>query len=674
MAKKMVKNQNTPVKKESSSGTLLPYVEYSADDNDDALHGIILYSYNNNTGKTITTTLISNKELKKFLAESGKKTFNTIDLNHFIRQLTDTHELDNVQVVVSSCQGFQNTSIYASIPEFRKYYSRPNLSMTDMFIWPEDVEQDKTLHGMVVPLTDSQPFGTVIGVPYGVSDESVPVLTLKDGIKKFKMFMSQVDWLRLTETFKVPHVEGNFWRQSIEDQYLYLLHFMSSEFCERNLQRMPRWFEKKETDSYDDIVKLYRTTKPNDYDWNKLKIPNPNLPKFGPKGGGIKEEFTLEKLETYFNKKIPLDKDIKHFLSKDFLSVISIIKKINDQFDMIFTMKEDSFSNKDKKLYLIYVFTYFVEHVFPTIEDKYDTYFNEIETIKKKIEKINAKIYYTIDKTTYFIDFNSNDTALITLLEKCNKGENIDLSDYEKIITNVWAKYIFLNDVSLTENNDFILNEMNRIDNLQGEALKLVSKKKNLQMIDEDESFDKEFDEDEDDTNIFFKDSLRLKLQHYKKNIAENADTYINSIRENYDIYTLNIELYMKYFEIINEQLNDFKSNISQINQILTFTRKYIYSNFDKLSKSLPEVNRDSIDQILIKNFNYEQHLMYDEHFEKVLRTLETHEINDKNLLYYIRVNDKNKIKNFMIDFESEYDNLQDYYIKKILYLELNKI
>ena len=76
----------------------------------------------------------------------------------------------------------------------------------------------------------------------------------------------------------------------------------------------------------------------------------------------------------------------------------------------------------------------------------------------------------------------------------------------------------------------------------------------------------------------------------------------------------------------------------------------------------------------LIKNFNYEQHLVYSQHFEDVLRTLETHEINDKNLLYYIRVNDKSKIKNFMIDFESEYDNLQDYYIKKILYYELDKI
>ena len=415
-----------------------------------------------------------------------------------------------------------------------------------------------------------------------------------------------------------------------------------------------------------------------DYDWSKLKVVNKDLPKFGPKGGGIKEEFTLEELDTYFNKKIPLDKDIKHFLSKDFLSVISTIKKINEQFNMIFTMKEDSFSNKDKNIYLTYVFTYFVEHVFHLIKVQYDTYFKIIETIKKKIEKINAKIYIKTETQlsikTYFIDFNSNDTELINLLEKCNKGENIDLSDYEKIITNVWTKYIFLNDVSLTENNDFILNEMNRIDNLQGEALLRVFKKKNLETINEDESFDKEFDEDEDDTNIFFKDSLRFKLPHYKKNIKEYANTYINSIRDNYDSYTLNIELYIKYFEIINEQLKDFKSNISMINEILTFIRTYIYSNFDKLSNSLTKVARDKINQILIKNFNYEQHLMYSQHFEDVLRTLETHEINDKNLLYYIRVNDKSKIKNFMIDFESEYDNLQDYYIKKILYYELNKI
>ena len=81
---------------------------------------------------------------------------------------------------------------------------------------------------------------------------------------------------------------------------------------------------------YEDILKLYHS-RPNDYNWDKLKIPNKNLPKFGPKGGGIKEEFTLEKLDTYFNRKLPINIDnIEN--SKDFLSeIISKIKKIENQ-------------------------------------------------------------------------------------------------------------------------------------------------------------------------------------------------------------------------------------------------------------------------------------------------------------------------------------------------------
>ena len=668
----LLQTNGTQVKKDSSFGTLLPFIDYSADDDDNALHGIYLFSYNNITKETRQTKLISNKDLKDFLKKSGRRSFSTIDLTHYVNQLIEKKNISNVRVLASSCQGFVNKTIFSNIPEFKSYFQNEYFSITNMFTFIRENKLDKALEGVFVPFKDSQPFGTVIGVPYGVTDETVLQYTLrnKNYTSTFQLMISRSDVKNLTEAFKAPHVEGNFFRQSIEDQYLYLLNYVSGYSSEKNLKYIPLWEKENETSSYKDILKLWNDpTLRSQYNWDKLKIPNKNLPKFGPKGGGIEDKITLEKLDTYFNTKLPINIDnIEN--SKDFLSkIISKIKKIENQFNMLFTMEQDSFSSKDKKLYLIYVFTYFFQHVFPTIEDKYDKYFKQIEIIKKKIEKINAKIYHTIDEKTYFIHFNSMDVELINLFEKFNNGETIDLSDYEKIITNVWAKYIFLNDVSLTENNEYILNEMNRIDNLQGEALLLISK---LQTINEDEEFDIEFDED--NSNIFFKDSLRLKLPQYKKNIKEHANAYINSIRDNYDSYTLNIELYMKYFEIINEQLKDFKSNISMINEILTFIRTYIYSNFDKLSKSLTKVARDKINQILIKNFNYEQNLVYSQHFEDVLRTLETHEINDKNLLYYIRVNDKSKIKNFMIDFESEYDNLQDYYIKKILYYELDKI
>jgi hypothetical protein len=201
----------------------------------------------------------------------------------------------------------------------------------------------------------------------------------------------------------------------------------------------------------------------------------------------------------------------------------------------------------------------------------------------KEIEKLDDKIKNKWDK---FKEINKKDIYnnkysidLIKLFEKYELGEKIEEHDYQNIITYTWVKYIFLNDLSLTNSQD-LLNQINEIDSQQGMAMF-----NNKQPIHNNPDLDKV------SYKIIYNHSLLFKLPNYKEHIKTNGMKYINDIILNYNnIYSSFRELYIKYFEDIEIQLKQISRSCSKskINDI----KKLINEDMFKITKEIntPEI------------------------------------------------------------------------------------
>ena len=402
------------------------------------------------------------------------------------------------------------------------------------------------------------------------------------------------------------------------------------------------------------FLNLFSKSEPEPFEKNITLLFNdyPGLP-------SITSSEELEKLYDYFDSKLPVLNFKLTFSDNICDKYYFIFLKLINQ--LILLQKKEK--GIEYTLSDIRIFYEYINFNIILAEEKLTEYrkdkSKEIEMLDKKIKnkwnklKENGNNYYTYD-------FN-----IIKLFKKYQSGDKIELNEYEDIIKYTWAKYIFLNDLSLTDNKEDLLKQINAIDRTQGEPLIYTPKMnetydsikpdifidplKPKPYPENSDSFDKTMVMEEPTISykIIYSNSLSNKLPNYEEHIKDNGMKYINDIELNYNNYTVFKELYLKYFQDIEIQLKKISSvmPISKIKDIKNLI------NEDML-KITNEINR----YIIGYKQNFVNQYMFDDE--------EIRGSSEKYNLEYLE-------EDGLIDFNIKYNLLNMIQLNQILFDDL---
>jgi len=598
--------------------TMVPLIIYIPDNENDNTYGIFL-SIKNKNGTITQYQLINNDAIKNLLQPLENPMITAPELIQILNGIRQGLYIDtkNIHFATYSCQPFRNETVIQTIPELKKIILKNNKidfvpKMVQTYlkdtaqepIKVADVNRDEFKPGQLVSVNHSLNMTDTTEVYYDAYN--------KNGLLLFKINMHYGTWLNLSNELTKNQIIWDSMTSSQQFLAIMSLKISNKQFINQSdILDAPLDVQKMLNGIKSDILyKILENYKPEN--WANLLKQTSNSLSGGQSTSHIitnsklfqlggKPTKTYEELNDYFDSKVSVS--LTDYIStKDFIDInIYEIQKIIKQ---LIKISENSYNIDDKNLFFSYIEKFIYDYIQVNTNKIFFNMKDEINKIDTKIK--NIWIQFTQIKDTYSV-YNPD---LITLFKKYNKREHIEVSYYSDIITYTWFKYIFLNDLSV-DNNEYLLNQINLIDSIQGEPLFI----NRLQSIPEDNVLE---ESEIMDKNIIYNQSLLFKLPNYENHIRKHGSKYIDDIKSNYTIFSSLKELYIKYFENIDIQLKKISRDCSKINLIeklintdLAQIMKKYYKNTPKYNTEIYNKTNNELENIVIDfNIKYKELLM----------------------------------------------------------------
>jgi hypothetical protein len=565
--------------------TAVPNFVYMPGDSDpinappkDRLDGIWLNLYNKNTGALQEVQLVNNTDIVKILETQirmGNQFITAPELVQILRGIRQGLGIQpqNAHFAIHSCQGFANETLYQDIPELSKIQinNKNTFFPSDIYSrMPETVVANKSVHDLS---RESFKPGEVISVKHQlkITDTTrvkYKILRSANDRNPFYVAMNYKLWLKFNDQVKS---RNRIWDRMTPIQQYYAMmtykysanedienkdfddapielrtKFGSAIFLKKELDRESYTYEPK---NWDSLVSGKKIIKPK----SDPVVDSYNKKWKGGEGDNSKSFddiplFTQEvdydeitKLSDYFDSKLPVSLTDLSNSQNICDKYIFILKKLKRQ--LLIVLKEYTF--EDVKIFYNYI-NYYIEYIeddlfwwFDVHRDKINELSDKIKNKFKKLKEIDLDYLYHPN--------------LIKIFTKYKSGDEIEENEYEYIIKNVWAKHIFLNDLSLTNSEEDLFNQIKDIDNIEGTP-----------MVKTDQPISDTTNPDNYTYKIIFSDSLLFKLPNYEHHIQVNGNKYIKDIISNYSDYFNFKELYLKYFENIEIQIKQLSNNLPE--------------------------------------------------------------------------------------------------------------
>jgi hypothetical protein len=623
--------------------TAVPNFVYMTGDTDpinapskDRLDGIWLNLYNKNTGAFQEVQLVNNTDIAKILQKQirmGNPFITAPELVQILRGIRQGLGIQpqNTHFAIHSCQGFANETLYQDIPELSSIKINDKNTFFPVEIHsrlPETVVANKSVHDLS---RESFKPGEVISVKHQVRiTDSTPVkykIRLTTDWNSYYVAMNFRSWLNFNREVKS---RINFWQRMSPIQQYYAMmvykHSKLEEVGQKDFNDAPKELQKSlgnarfllqelnseesriyEPQNWDKLVSGKKIIKPK----SDPVVDSYNKKWKGGEGDNSKSFddiplFTQEvdydeitKLSDYFDSKLTVSLTDLSNSENICDKYIFILKKLIQQ--SLIVLKEYIFDD-------VKIFYNYINHYIAYIEeDLYRLFRFQLDKINELSDKIKNKFKKLKEIDLDYL-YHPN---LIKIFTKYQSGDKIEENEYEYIIKNVWAKHIFINDLSLTNSEEDLLNQIKHIDSIEGTLV-----------VKTDQPILDTTNPENYTYKCMFSDSLLFKLPNYEQHIQVNGNKYIKDIISNYSDYFNFKELYLKYFENIKIQIEQLSNNLPEtkkkdiknlINVELTEIKKKTEIKFSKSITLRSIFNEyDIFDLYINKYFDKLNDNMYD--------------------------------------------------------------